>query len=67
MNKSIRVICVLSVVFAGFAAHAETWPTRMIKATIPFGAGSAADVVPRLLFDRRSVRFGTGMCCLIWW
>ena len=58
MNNCIRVICVLSSVFAGFAAQAETWPTRMIKATIPFGAGSAADVVPRLLFDRLSVELG---------
>ena len=30
----------------------------MIKATIPFGAGSAADVVPRLLFDRLAVELG---------
>jgi tripartite-type tricarboxylate transporter receptor subunit TctC len=30
----------------------------MIKATIPFGAGSAADVVPRLLFDRLAIELG---------
>ena len=58
MNKSLRVVCLLSMVFAGFAAHAETWPSRMIKATIPFGAGSAADVVPRLLFDRLAIELG---------
>src|SRR5882724_8943558 len=40
------------------SAHAETWPSRMIKATIPFGAGSAADVVPRLVFDRLAVELG---------
>jgi tripartite-type tricarboxylate transporter receptor subunit TctC len=58
MNRSIRVIAVLTIVFASFAVHAETWPSRMIKATIPFGAGSAADVVPRLLFDRLAVELG---------
>jgi tripartite-type tricarboxylate transporter receptor subunit TctC len=58
MNRFIRAICVLSIVFAGFAAQAETWPSRIIKATIPFGAGSAADVVPRLLFDRMAVELG---------
>ena len=58
MNRSIHAICVLSIVFAGFAANAETWPSRIIKATIPFGAGSAADVVPRLLFDRMAVELG---------
>ena len=58
MNKSLGAICLLSMVFAGVAAHAETWPSRMIKATIPFGAGSAADVVPRLLFDRLAIKLG---------
>ena len=58
MNKSLGAICLLSMVFAGVAAHAETWPSRMIKATIPFGAGSAADVVPRLLFDRLAIELG---------
>ena len=58
MNKSLRAICVFPIVFAAFAAQAEAWPTRLIKATIPFGAGSAADVVPRLLFDRLAVELG---------
>src|SRR6478672_2262160 len=58
MNKSIRMICVLAGIFAGTAARAEVWPARLIKATIPFGAGSAADVVPRLVFDRLAVELG---------
>jgi tripartite-type tricarboxylate transporter receptor subunit TctC len=59
MNKSIRLICVLALVAAAAtAAHAENWPSRLIRATIPFGAGSAADVVPRLVFDRLSAEIG---------
>jgi len=58
MQKSIRAICLLTMVFAPFAAQAETWPSRLIKATIPFGAGSAADVVPRLFFDRLAAELG---------
>ena len=58
MNKSLRVVCVLTSLFAAAAAHAETWPSRLIKATIPFGAGSATDVVPRLVFDRLAVELG---------
>jgi tripartite-type tricarboxylate transporter receptor subunit TctC len=58
MNKSIRLICVLAGIFAGTAARAEGWPARLIKATIPFGAGSAADVVPRLVFDRLAIELG---------
>jgi tripartite-type tricarboxylate transporter receptor subunit TctC len=40
------------------AAQAENWPTHLIKATIPFGAGSAADVVPRVVFDRLAAELG---------
>jgi tripartite-type tricarboxylate transporter receptor subunit TctC len=57
MRKFFRSICVLSILFAA-AAHAQDWPSRLIKATIPFGAGSAADVVPRLVFDRLAAELG---------
>src|ERR1700737_2441293 len=58
MNKSIRLILLLSSLFLPFTAHADNWPSRLIKATIPFGAGSAADVVPRLVFDRLAAELG---------
>ena len=57
MNKSIHAICLLLSLSAA-PAQAETWPSRLIRATIPFGAGSAADVVPRLVFDRLSAEIG---------
>jgi tripartite-type tricarboxylate transporter receptor subunit TctC len=56
--NSIRVACVLSGLLVAFAAHAEDWPSRLIKATIPFGAGSATDVVPRVVFDRLAAELG---------
>ncbi|WP_298259176.1 tripartite tricarboxylate transporter substrate binding protein [Bradyrhizobium sp.] len=40
------------------AAQADDWPSHLIKATIPFGAGSAADVVPRAVFDRLAAELG---------
>jgi tripartite-type tricarboxylate transporter receptor subunit TctC len=41
------------------AVRADTsWPSKLIKATIPFGAGSATDVVPRLVFERLAVELG---------
>ena len=58
MNKFVRAICVLAGLLAAVPAQAETWPSRLIKATIPFGAGSAADVVPRLVFDRLAAELG---------
>src|SRR3954447_1785184 len=57
MRKSFCSILLAACLLAT-SAHAETWPSRMIKATIPFGAGSAADVVPRMLFDRLAIELG---------
>ncbi len=58
MRKSIRVFCLLAGFFGAAAAHAEEWPSHLIKAIVPFGAGSAADVVPRLFFDRLAAELG---------
>jgi tripartite-type tricarboxylate transporter receptor subunit TctC len=58
MNKSIRSILFLAMLLLPAAAPAQTWPSRLIRATIPFGAGSAADVVPRLVFDRLAAELG---------
>src|SRR6202163_786671 len=58
MHKSVRLIFILSSLLLAVAAQAESWPSRLIKATIPFGAGSAADVVPRLVFDRLGAELG---------
>jgi tripartite-type tricarboxylate transporter receptor subunit TctC len=58
MNLSNPVIVAALSVFLVTSAEAETWPSRLIKATIPFGAGSATDVVPRLVFDRLSAELG---------
>jgi tripartite-type tricarboxylate transporter receptor subunit TctC len=54
----LRLAIVVSALLLTGAAQAETWPSRLIKATIPFGAGSAADVVPRLVFDRLAAELG---------
>jgi tripartite-type tricarboxylate transporter receptor subunit TctC len=58
MRKAIHLICILSAIFAVGPAHAQTWPSHLIKAVIPFGAGSATDVVPRLVFDRLAAVLG---------
>jgi tripartite-type tricarboxylate transporter receptor subunit TctC len=49
---------VAGVALLATTAQAETWPSRLIKAIIPFGAGSAADVVPRVVFDRLAAELG---------
>jgi tripartite-type tricarboxylate transporter receptor subunit TctC len=60
MNKFVRWSCVFAgVLLMSVAAQADTtWPTRLIKATIPFGPGSATDVVPRIFFERLGPELG---------
>lgn len=58
MRRSIKAFIVFAGLFAGAAAHADTWPSRLIKATIPFGPGSATDVVPRVFFERLAAELG---------
>jgi tripartite-type tricarboxylate transporter receptor subunit TctC len=57
MRKLTSILASATVLLIS-AAHADDWPARLIKATIPFGAGSAADVVPRLVFDRLAAELG---------
>ena len=39
-------------------AFAESWPARPFKAFIPFSAGSATDVIPRVVFEELSTQLG---------
>jgi tripartite-type tricarboxylate transporter receptor subunit TctC len=39
-------------------AEAQSWPSRPIRAIIPFGPGSAVDVVPRMVFEQLSAQLG---------
>src|SRR5579871_6402425 len=58
MRRLIEATIVVAVLLAARAVSAETWPSHLIKAVIPFGAGSAADVVPRVVFDRLAAELG---------
>jgi tripartite-type tricarboxylate transporter receptor subunit TctC len=39
-------------------AAGETWPDRTIHVIVPFGAGSAADIVPRIVLEQVSAQLG---------
>jgi len=43
---------------ASAQSSAQAWPTRSIRVIIPFGAGSATDVVPRIVFDALAPQLG---------
>src|SRR4051812_5445798 len=57
MIRYVRLLVGLVLVMP-LSAQAENWPARLIKAVVPYGAGSAADVVPRLVFDRLGAELG---------
>ena len=58
-GKSVALLAVCAASFvASVQAFAQDWPSHVIKAVIPFGAGSATDVVPRAVFDRMSKELG---------
>lgn len=39
-------------------ASAEAWPAKTIKVVVPFGAGSSADIVPRIVMEQLSTQLG---------
>jgi len=51
----IGAACLLSM---QAVASAQSWPARPIRAIIPFGAGSATDIVPRIVFEQLSSQLG---------
>lgn len=59
-----RLTIVIALVLAALAApaqaqsNAQSWPTKPIRAILPFGAGSATDVVARLVLDQVSAQLG---------
>src|SRR5712691_184223 len=39
-------------------AQPQTWPTKPLRAFIPFAAGSATDLVPRAVFEPLAIELG---------
>ena len=62
MTKGLRFAIIAAAVSLGVGTVAAqttpNWPTKPIKAFIPFGAGSATDVVPRAVFDLLAMELG---------
>ena len=49
---------VLGLGFAAMGAGAQTWPTKPLRAIVPVGAGSTADIIPRVVFEQLSPQLG---------
>jgi tripartite-type tricarboxylate transporter receptor subunit TctC len=55
-----RRLVALAVIVIGAhgSAAAQVWPSKPIRAIVPFGAGSATDIVPRIVFGPLSGQLG---------
>ncbi len=56
--KPRSLAALLVLLSASPNAWADAWPDRPIRAVIPFGAGSATDVIPRIVFERMAGQLG---------
>lgn len=52
------LLSALVLTISGVAAHAQTWPAKPLRAIVPVGAGSTADIVPRIVFEQLSQQMG---------
>lgn len=60
MHRTIRSTAAIALfcVATAFTARAETWPSRPIRAIVPLTAGSAVDIIPRIVFEQVSKQIG---------
>jgi tripartite-type tricarboxylate transporter receptor subunit TctC len=61
--SAIRIICagvigLCATVHAGDPAHAQTYPSKVIKMVVPAGPGGPTDILARLIADRMSAALG---------
>ncbi len=57
MRRVMLSGCLLLTLAVPVAAQ-DSWPSRPIKAVVPFGAGSATDVIPRIVFEQLQSQLG---------
>ena len=59
--RAVTLGCLLALAGGIATAVAQSWPTRFVTLVVPFGAGSAADTVARILAGRLSEVLGQQM------
>jgi tripartite-type tricarboxylate transporter receptor subunit TctC len=54
MNAALLVACLA----AAHPASSQEWPTRNVAVVVPLGAGSASDIIARIVMDQVGRRLG---------
>jgi tripartite-type tricarboxylate transporter receptor subunit TctC len=57
-NRAIHYMVAASLIFAVTAASAQTYPTRPVRAILPFAAGGLADITTRIVAERLGDKLG---------
>jgi tripartite-type tricarboxylate transporter receptor subunit TctC len=61
-GKMKRILFAAALIAAmAQAVVAQEWPTKPIRVIIPFGAGSATDIIPRTIFEAISTELGQSL------
>jgi tripartite-type tricarboxylate transporter receptor subunit TctC len=55
-----RLLCLLAALAAlvSFPAMAQQWPTKPVRVVVPLTAGSAVDIVPRIVLEHVAAQIG---------
>ena len=58
MHSILRSVIAASALICGASAYAQAWPSKPIRAIVPFAAGSATDQIGRALAEKISQTLG---------
>jgi len=55
-----RWLCAIALLSIGFCSQssAQNWPTKPIRAIVPYSPGSATDIIPRTVFAQVEKQLG---------
>src|SRR2546422_8653101 len=53
----MRALLVAALLVA-FPLHAQDWPTKAVRIIVPFPAGGSADLLPRVLAEKLTEKWG---------
>ena len=56
--KSALLFCALALTIFTTPSAAEPWPIKPLRVTVPVGAGSTTDIIPRAVFEELSRQIG---------
>jgi tripartite-type tricarboxylate transporter receptor subunit TctC len=58
--RASAVVAAMFAIAAG-SALAQSWPAKPLRVIVPLTAGSATDVIPRIVFEQVSAQIGQSM------